>query len=396
MHKPFSLVFLAAAAASAQATSKMLLISGPNFLKSVTDNGTFQLVNSADVGPRKTISWLTPDFEQNRFFGNDERNPDTTMYTFNSTTGAIGKGPATEGPDGIVNFELSPKKDILVGAGYASNMIAVFSRNATGIGKPIEIPVSDKASVAYPTMVNAGARPHQIVFAPSGNFIVVPLLGSDELLVINAQDPKLPKINHHPVPTGCGPRHGVFWKPEIPEEDVAMHFVLVCEQSNTVITFQIIETATTMHFSQVQAISTFAEGSYPKDANKAFASEIVLAKRKDQPTLADVYVSNRFTGTEDSIACFELKYDSGLAILQHKQAIKTNGTVPRSISFDEDETTLFVANMGEGKALVAFPRDPATGALDEAKKVTVDRAVLGLKETDGGPQFVMQWPSKTK
>ena len=147
---------------------------------------------------------------------------------------------------------------------------------------------------------------------PSGQFYVVPLLGSDTLIVINAQDPKLPKVNHHPVPLGCGPRHGAFWQPVIPNTDPAdtyLQYLLVCEQSNMVISYQVSTTNTSLHFAQAQAISTFAEGAYPVDPAKAFAAEmeILVAKRKDQPTMADVYVSNRFDGkTEDSIARFEI------------------------------------------------------------------------------------------
>ena len=85
-------------------------------------------------------------------------------------------------------------------------------------------------------------HPHDAILDPTGNYIVVPDLGSDILRIyaFDHDTNHLTEIQHVETATGSGPRHGVFWTPsgKCALGDPLFFYVL-SELDNTVTSFRV-------------------------------------------------------------------------------------------------------------------------------------------------------------
>ncbi len=143
-------------------------------------------------------------------------------------------------------------------------------------------------------------------------------------------------------------------------------------------------------FTPIQTISTFGDAFPPANLSSATAGEIAIS---DDNT--HVYVSNRNTGNEtDSISVFSItggQSSSGNITLAFSESISSGGKVPRmfSLSIDEVQAKVFVANQDGDLALLAMNRAEEDGSL-----VAADTAATVPLSTFGaagfGPQFVQQ------
>jgi 6-phosphogluconolactonase (cycloisomerase 2 family) len=189
----------------------------------------------------------------------------------------------------------------------------------------------------------AGSHPHQIVFDPSGRFVVVPDKGLDRVFVF-VFDPATGKLTPTAqgsavARTGSGPRHAAF-HPTLPV------LWVLNEISSTVVTYD--WEAERGHLRPVQILPLLP----PDYTGENTAAEIAVAAGG-----RFVYCSNR---GHDSIAIFTAHPATGL--LTSVGWVSSLGRTPRFIGFDPSCRLLYAANE-QSDTVVAFRADPATGRL---------------------------------
>ncbi|KFA55630.1 hypothetical protein S40293_10048 [Stachybotrys chartarum IBT 40293] len=227
------------------------------------------------------------------------------------------------------------------------------------------------------------SHPHQTVLDPSGRFFTVNDLGTDSVLVIDAQDDLFEIVETLRVePAGCGPRHSVFYPAGTP---AATHLFIVCELTNQVLAYSVAYTGSSLSFAKQQEISTFDPRSPPATPDAAAAGEIALASNN-----ADLYVSNRLTGDPtDSIAHFRVNpaWAEPLALMN---LYSTGGQLPRMFTLN-CASELFVANQdGDGPGVAILQRN-ADGTLVETPKASIPMSVFGgVDEPAPGPKYIKQ------
>jgi 6-phosphogluconolactonase (cycloisomerase 2 family) len=195
----------------------------------------------------------------------------------------------------------------------------------------------------------ASSHPHQIVFDPSGKFVVVPDKGLDRIFIFSF-DPATGRL----TPTeqgsavarsGSGPRHAAF-HPTLP-----VLFVLN-EIGSSIATYYL--EAEHGSLRPVQILPTL-----PSDyTGENTAAEIAVSAGG-----RFVYCSNR---SHDSIAMFAADASTGL--LTSIGWVPSRGRVPRFIGFDPSHRFLYAANE-QADTVVSWLADPSTGRLTPTEQV---------------------------
>jgi 6-phosphogluconolactonase len=188
-----------------------------------------------------------------------------------------------------------------------------------------------------------GPHAHQILTDPEGNFIFVPDLGLDKIMIYRldrAQGELLP--NDPPsaaTAPGAGPRHLAF----LPDSRFAY---AIDEIDSTVTVFRYLATRGSLQL--VQSVSTLPPGFQGRNS----PAEVAV-----HPSGKFLYGSNR---GHDSIAIFAIDAASGtLRPIGHEP---TQGKSPRNFSIDPGGKYLLAANQDTDNVVV-FRIDPATGLL---------------------------------
>ncbi|KAF8243750.1 putative isomerase YbhE [Wilcoxina mikolae CBS 423.85] len=198
-------------------------------------------------------------------------------------------------------------------------------------------------------------HPHQALFDPTGEFVVVPDLGADLLRVFSCDGEELPGIT---VPPGTGPRHGAFF----PAKGKAEFYYLVGELSNTVSVFSVSYGGGGIHLSPVQRQSTL-----PATATATGAAEIIIS-----PDGRFIYVSNRGDNVFSdghSIAAYERgKKDGKLELLEY---FSSKVQTPRNIALDPTGRW-FIAEGQNGGGVKVFRRDQGTGRVNHLPEGTLE------------------------
>jgi len=191
-------------------------------------------------------------------------------------------------------------------------------------------------------------HPHSIVPGPDNEFVYVPDLGTDEVVVyqMDLNRGRLESIKSSPVSVhdGAGPRHLEFH----PNERTVY---LINELDSTITAFE--RDAETGGLEAFQTVETL-----PGE----FDGENKTADIHVHPSGAFVYGSNR---GHDSIASFAVNDSSHLIPLGHNP---TYGEWPRNFALNPVGSHLFVENL-RSEEIVAFNVDSKTGALDPADSV---------------------------
>jgi 6-phosphogluconolactonase (cycloisomerase 2 family) len=189
----------------------------------------------------------------------------------------------------------------------------------------------------------ASSHPHQIVFDPSGRFVVAPDKGLDRLFVLgfDAATGKLtPTAQGSAVArAGSGPRRAAF-HPALPVAWV------LNEIGSTVATYY--WEAERGHLRPVQILPLLP----PDYTGENTGAEIAVS-----PGGRFVYCSNR---GHDSIAIFAA--DPGTGLLTSAGWASTQGRTPRFIGFDPSHRFLYAANE-QSDTVVSLRADSATGRL---------------------------------
>lgn len=115
-----------------------------------------------------------------------------------------------------------------------------------------------------------GPHPHQAVLDPSGKFLLIPDLGTDEIHVYSFNAQTLKAIAQTPikVPSGYGPRHLAF-----ASQGNRTFMYLITEMANTIIGYQV------NYDSGIQFKQLFSQGVHGKGTTNmkgAEGSEIVV------------------------------------------------------------------------------------------------------------------------
>ena len=121
-------------------------------------------------------------------------------------------GQASTGGRNVVHQALDPAGRHLVVANYATGSVAVLPvRDDGGLddhSQLLDMPGSPGPHRAE----QAGSHPHQVVFDPTGRFVLVPDKGHDGVAVFafDAERGRLELASVTPSRPGAGPRHGAF------------------------------------------------------------------------------------------------------------------------------------------------------------------------------------------
>lgn len=222
--------------------------------------------------------------------------------------------------------------------------IAVFPINSDGSLAPLcDAVIPPGESGPYRREQKRGAHPHQIVFDPSGRFLVAPDKGVDRVHVYRLDTATGKLVANDPVSVKCrygaGPRHIAFH----PDRRLAY---LVNELDSTVTAYRWESERGELRPFQVLPTTP---ATYTGDNTGA---EIAVA-----PSGRFAYVSNR---GHDSMVTFSVDPDSGM--LTPVGWEPTLGKVPHFFTSDAGGNLFYVANQASG-SIVAMRVDHDTGKL---------------------------------
>jgi 6-phosphogluconolactonase len=240
---------------------------------------------------------------------------------------------ATGGKNGV-HQAVDPSGRYLLVANYSSGSIGVLPIRADGGLQDAAHIVPLPGQPGPHRVEQAESHPHQILFDPSGKFVVVPDKGLDRVFVFrfdSATGKLMPTAQGAGVArSGSGPRHAAF------HPSLTVLWVLN-EIGNTVTTW--FWEAERGHLRAAQILSTL-----PADyTGENTASEIAVGAGGRV-----VYCSNR---GHDSIAAFTV--DPATGLLGSPVWTSSEGRTPRYIGFDPERRTLYAANE-QSDTIVAF------------------------------------------
>ncbi len=244
---------------------------------------------------------------------------------------------------------VDPSSRCLYSAQYGDGSIAVFPLAEDGSIQPRSALVKHTGKGPNPARQEA-PHPHSVNPAPEDNFLLVPDLGTDEI-VIYRTDPSAGSIERHgqgKSPPGAGPRHMTF--------DPHGKYVYVANElglSISVFKFN----ATDGTLEAIQTVSTLPEEPHDPSYN---CSEIRM-----HPSGRYLYVANR---GHNSISAFAVDSQSGkLSFIEHESV---QGKHPRNFNLDPEGKWLLAAAR-DSNSISVIKIDPDSGVLDNTgKKVT--------------------------
>ncbi|MBZ5633051.1 MAG: lactonase family protein [Acidobacteriia bacterium] len=234
----------------------------------------------------------------------------------------------------------------LFAANYNSGSVAVFPVGADGkLGDASTVVQHSGSSVNRERQ--EGPHAHEVVVSADNQFVLVPDLGADRVVIYRFDAAKGTFAPGTPAfvkaAPGAGPRHLAF----APDGK----FVYVLNELAASITTFRYENGS---MNELQTISTL-----PADfAGAKSGAEIAV-----HPSGKFLYASNR---GHDSIAVFRI--DSSKATLTAAGHAPTQGKTPRNFAIDPTGAYLLAANQDSG-TVVVFAIDPKTGGLSPTGQV---------------------------
>ena len=278
-----------------------------------------------------------------------------TAFQYNKETGTLTKlNEVTSGGANPCYIAINKKGTNLVVGNYSAGNLAVIDVRENGLmNQPKQIIQHNGNSVNRSRQEKAHV--HATVFSPDNNFLFVPDLGMDKLMIYKvaprsgallAAEPPFAEVN-----AGAGPRHFDFH----PTRNYAY---LIEELMGTVSVFKYDEGKLTL----LQNTSC-----HPMSFQGAIGSADIHVS----PDGRFLYCSNR--GEANSIAIFRIDQETGMIKIAGFQP--TLGLHPRNFSFDPTGNFLLVANR-DSDEVVIFKVDKQTGLLEDSKqRVKVSKPV---------------------
>jgi 6-phosphogluconolactonase len=249
---------------------------------------------------------------------------------------------ATGGSNGV-HQAIDPSGRFMVVANYASGSVAVLPVQTDGrLQDQIQL-VELKGQPGPNRVQQASSHPHNVVFDPTGRFVLVPDKGLDRVFIFrfDSASGKLSATEQGSVAarSGYAPRHMAF-HPTLP---------------NAWVLDEIGSAITTYHWDGERGALRPLQilPSVPSD----FTGENTTAEIAVSPAGRFIYCSNR---GHDSIAIFAADSKSG--VLSAIGWESTRGKRPRFIALDPSSRFLYAANE-QSDMVVCFRVNPATGRL---------------------------------
>ena len=265
-----------------------------------------------------------------------------SAFTFNHEKGSLSLiNKLSSGGDNPAYVSVNKTGKWVIAGNYSGGSLAAFPVNANGglhpytqliqhIGKSVNVNRQEKAHV------------HSTVFSPKGDYLFVPDLGLDKVMIYqfnpSLQQP-LKAVNPPFANTapGSGPRHFIFH----PDEK---HAYLIEEMGGAIVTYNY----KNGRLEKIQQIATHAD-----TAKGEFGSADIHIS----PDGKFLYASNR--GNENNIAIFSINREGKLTL---KGLQSTMGIKPRNFTIDPSGKYLLVANQ-QTNNIVIFKRDATNGSL---------------------------------
>jgi 6-phosphogluconolactonase len=267
-----------------------------------------------------------------------------TAFSVNREDGtlALRQRASTGGSNGV-HLAIDPRGRFLIVANYASGSVSVLPVGPDGALRDAAQVVTLPGQPGPNRVEQASSHPHQILFDPSGRFVVVPDKGLDRVFVFrfDANSGELsPTAQGSAVArSGSGPRHACF-HPTLPV------LWVLNEIGNSLTTYW--WDAERGHLRPAQIVP-----SIPSD----YTGENTAAEIAASSDGRFVYCSNR---GHDSVGLFSANADTGLLTSMGWEP--SQGRTPRYIGFDPSRRVLFGANE-QSDTIVSWRVDPATGRL---------------------------------
>lgn len=266
-----------------------------------------------------------------------------SAFKFNRSNGTLRfLNKQSTGGDNPAYVSVDNSGKWVIAGNYSGGSLAAFPVNKNGrllpysqlilhTGKGVNVNRQEKAHV------------HSTVFSPDGNYLFVPDLGIDKVMIYKfnpvAQQPMQaatpPFVSTKP---GSGPRHFIFH----PDKK---HAYLMEEMGGAVVAYNY----KNGKLKQIQEIA-----AHPDTATGEFGSADIHVS----PDGKFLYASNR--GNENNIAIFSINKATGMLTLSGFQS--TMGVKPRNFMIDPSGKYLLVANQ-QTNNIVIFKRDMKTGLL---------------------------------
>ncbi|MBB5577607.1 MULTISPECIES: lactonase family protein [Rhizobium] len=242
-----------------------------------------------------------------------------------------------------VHLSFDPSNQFLIVANHVTSSLAVLRRQDDGRLGPVENLTTVDGQIGPHRVEQPFAKPHQVEFDPSGNWIAVPDKGLDKILVFRLDRAfgKLIEVTSCQTREGAGPRHIAFH----PEGRLAY---VIHELDSTVAAYRF--DPATGSIEPFQILSSLADSF---TGNSRGAEIVVSADGRF------VYASNRGS---DTIAAFSVGEDGHMAPLG---SWATAGRTPRFFAMLPEGRTLLVANE-DTDTITACSIDKATGHLSPA------------------------------
>jgi 6-phosphogluconolactonase len=268
-----------------------------------------------------------------------------TAFSVDRSTGRLQQTNRAEtGGRNGVHQAFDPAGRFLLIANYSSGSVSVLPVRPDGaLTEPVQV-VSLPGQPGPHRVEQTGSHPHQIVFDPSGRYVVVPDKGLDRIFVFrfDAETGRLaPTVQGSVVArSGSGPRHAAF-HPTLPV------LWVLNEISSTITTYY--WEAERGHLKPVQILPAVP----PDYTGENTSAEIAVSAGG-----RFVYGSNR---GHDSIGIFAA--DRGNGLLTSTGWVPSQGRTPRFIAFDPQHRFLYAANE-QSDSVITFQANPATGRLE--------------------------------
>lgn len=277
-------------------------------------------------------------------------------------------GRAMTGGVNGVSAKLDGAEKFMVLANYGSGHVGVLPFLKDGsLGDAIQsVALSGEPRLRHRVGHQESAHPHDIVFDPSGRFVIVPDKGLDRVFVFrfNSRTGRLSpagKGGYIDARDGAGPRHVAF-HPSRP-----MAWVLN----------ELDSTLTTCRWDGKNGVlspinvTLTVPGDFTGD-NQTSEIEFVASSNT-------LYVSNR---GHNSLTMFRINRTTGLPKLIGWQ--NTGGKGPRFFGFDPSGRFLYAAHL-RSHTIKRFAVDARSGALTAAGQAVATPSPCAIEFVEGGP-----------
>ncbi|KAJ5976925.1 hypothetical protein N7501_000267 [Penicillium viridicatum] len=331
-----------------------LSLDGGNSL-SVTSS-----LKSCGDGP----SWLTFDSSTRTMYcsdhaGNASMNGLLTSYSVNQNgrltelANTVDVGAAVHS---VIYGGKHGREKYLAVAHYGGSALSTFALPLRSDKKPLEV-FRYKMSQPGIKPQQDSPHPHQVILDPTGDFILVPDLGADQVRVY-AIDQNSGHLNVCPrlkYTAGSGPRHGLFWKSNPSDSRHAPVTMLytVSELSGHFNAFVVSYLSSgCLAFKETQSFVPYPGGQLPAAGTPA---ELRM-------TGNSLYASIRFDqgfAPNDSMSTM---VRSSNGTVSFSQITSAYGTIPRTFVINKKGTLVAIGDQASSNVAIV-KRDPRSGTL---------------------------------